>query len=611
MKVISKLKQRLTPERDMEKRSESISTSGHNHQKAPESLSANDQQITTDQINQQRPINPQPRYRTYTNPQERHHPCYGPEFTSLNPGFAYTPAPAPLNPIISYPSQPIYQGVYPAYTTSTQFDRLATGVSHMSLAPGHMTAYEPTYGHHSVIPSQYSTAHTSHLHHSGTSSADVSESLMRRDNVIDRLKMRIVMLEQQSDNHNSVSSNTSDIQKLNQLEYEANALKTEIGSNMNREEHMNRLEQQLNQKEYEIQENQKNYNRELDQLTQELLKAKSQLADTEGTTGKEKTKCMSLQREVDKLNLQLSERDDYIGKLPTMDEVNAEQVKFNELNVENENLKLRVKELEKKVNRAKEYIRDQNSEKKLSQEKLDQLQMEKEKVLAEFGHYKKATENVGDLMTRCEENASIRAEFELAKKMILKCEEKNKTQETKYETRLKELKEETRMEADVSQALRHDLETKEKTLKSLSNSVKEMTTENQQLQHENLNLREKCQSFELMQSSETTKMLHILFIELSACTNDLDELVNNCIDIYNGKQIEISSLLGYGRKSSEYSNADLATTITQATGLMNTEFIGKRTNEIKHFREKLSGVRKMVSDEYADKLGANMSCATQ
>ena len=147
--------------------------------------------------------------------------------------------------------------------------------------------------------------------------------------------------------------------------------------------------------------------------------------------------------------------------------------------------------------------------------------------------------------------------------MILKCEEKNKTQETKYETRLKELKEETRMEADVSQALRHDLETKEKTLKSLSNSVKEMTTDNQQLQHENLNLREKCQSFELMQSSDTTKMLHILFIELSACTNDLDELVNNCIDIYNGKQIEISSLLGYGRKSSEYSNADLATTITQ------------------------------------------------
>ena len=114
-----------------------------------------------------------------------------------------------------------------------------------------------------------------------------------------------------------------------------------------------------------------------------------------------------------------------------------------------------------------------------------------------------------------------------------------------------------------------------------------------------------------MINADTTKLLHLLFIELSACTNDLDELVNNCIDIYNGKQIEISSLLGFGNRNPEYTNAELATTITQATGLINNEFIGTRTKEIKTFREKLAKIRKMVSDEYADKIGSNVSCATQ
>lgn len=112
-----------------------------------------------------------------------------------------------------------------------------------------------------------------------------------------------------------------------------------------------------------------------------------------------------------------------------------------------------------------------------------------------------------------------------------------------------------------------------------------------------------------MLSADTTKLLHLLFIELSACTSDLDTLVNNVIDIYNGKQVDITSLLGC---SGEYTNnGDLASNITQATGLINNEFISTRTNEIKSFRERIATVRKLVSDEYAEKLGANMSCATQ
>ncbi len=105
--------------------------------------------------------------------------------------------------------------------------------------------------------------------------------------------------------------------------------------------------------------------------------------------------------------------------------------------------------------------------------------------------------------------------------------------------------------------------------------------------------------------------MHQLFIELNTCTNDLNELVNNCIDMYNGKSIDISSLLGYSGNALNFNSIDFENTINQATGLINDEFISKKTNEIKSFKKKIGEIRKLVSDEYAEKIGSNISCATQ
>lgn len=584
-----------------------------------------------------RTLQQQQRYRTSTNPDGQHsmsslhsasRACYSgpvePAFTSLNPAYAFGAA------SLAYPTQHhMYQTPahschnYPASMTSTQFDRIAVGVNHgySSCLP----AYEPAYSHHSLLAGPPSLQHQHHLSHP-TTTTDVSDSLMRRDNEIERLRMRIVLLEQQSDSSasnlingnssssissfNGTSGNSSEMQKLNKLEYEAQLLRSEMGSNMSRDEMIVRLEQSLNQKEYEIQENQKAYNQELDLLNKDLLKVKEELFDKDQESQKEKAKNLTLQRDLDKLQGKLDERDAYIGQLPTIDEVAANKQQFQEQSAEIDALKAKIKELEIKVVRAKEFIREKNREVKQGQERCETVQMEKERVEKEFELYKEATQNVGELMSRCEENASIRAEFELAKKMILKCEEKNKSQQAKYEERLEELNEAQRMEQDVSEGLRKELEQKEKTLRKLSDSVKEISKENQSLLSTNLALQEQCRSFELMLSADTTKLLHLLFIELSACTSDLDSLVNNVIDIYSGKEIDMNSLLGCG--SSQYTaNADLASTITQAAGLINNEFISTRTNDIKGLRERITKVRTMVSNEYADRLGGNMSCATQ
>ncbi len=40
-----------------------------------------------------------------------------------------------------------------------------------------------------------------------------------------------------------------------------------------------------------------------------------------------------------------------------------------------------------------------------------------------------------------------------------------------------------------------------------------------------------------MISLETTKLLHLLFNELNICTDELSDLVKNCIAIYNHQVI--------------------------------------------------------------------------
>ena len=85
----------------------------------------------------------------------------------------------------------------------------------------------------------------------------------------------------------------------------------------------------------------------------------------------------------------MNERNEYIGKLPTIDEVAENQRKFEELGAENEELKVKMKELERKVVRAKEFIKEKNAEVKSMQEKNEGLQMERERAETEFELYKK------------------------------------------------------------------------------------------------------------------------------------------------------------------------------------------------------------------------------
>ena len=62
---------------------------------------------------------------------------------------------------------------------------------------------------------------------------------------------------------------------------------------------------------------------------------------------------------------------------------------------------------------------------------------------------------------------------------------------------------------------------------------------------ENLNSNEKVKALDAAMSPETLKSLYKLFEELNGCTQDLNNLATNCIDLYNKQEVSVNSLLGY------------------------------------------------------------------
>jgi chromosome segregation ATPase len=177
-------------------------------------------------------------------------------------------------------------------------------------------------------------------------------------------------------------------------------------------------------------------------------------------------------------------------------------------------------------------------------EKVEQAEMDKEKVKIELASYKEATQEVGSLLERAEENAALKAELECAKKLLTSYQEKMRASQTKHEEQLSEAREKLRLEQDASLSVQRELENREKQIVDLQSSVRDVLGEKQSLMSENVALTDKLKSYEILCSADSFKLFKLLFKELSNCTVDLECLAQNCIDIYNGKQIDVCSLIG-------------------------------------------------------------------
>ena len=125
--------------------------------------------------------------------------------------------------------------------------------------------------------------------------------------------------------------------------------------------------------------------------------------------------------------------------------------------------------------KAKLYIKEKQEETKNLMEKIEQVEINKEKVKNEFENYKKATQEVGKLMCLNEENAQLKSDYEFTLKMVENLQTKIKTMQQKHEENIKEMKEKFKLEMDSADALRIELENKERLIESMQKSVKQVS----------------------------------------------------------------------------------------------------------------------------------------
>ena len=184
---------------------------------------------------------------------------------------------------------------------------------------------------------------------------------------------------------------------------------------------------------------------------------------------------VSTQKENEKLQSKLNECNEYISRLPTLDEVNDKERLFADLQFNTESLNSKLKDQEKKCMKAKQYIRDKTTELKQLQEKLQLAELETDKLRIQFETYREDTKEVGQLLEKREENARLIGENEMNKKLILALQENQKNTNARYECKVNELKEKIKHEINLVENLEKSLQNKEQDLLKLQNSVKSVS----------------------------------------------------------------------------------------------------------------------------------------
>lgn len=160
--------------------------------------------------------------------------------------------------------------------------------------------------------------------------------------------------------------------------------------------------------------------------------------------------------------------------MPTLDEVNEKEEQFNKLESEVCILKAKLTEQEKKCTKAKEYIRNKTNDIKDLEQKLKTANLEIEKVQIEFNVYKRATQEVGDLMNKVEENAHLVAENQMNKKVINALQEGQKSLKSQYDKQLDDLNNKLNCERNLIETLEKTLDAKDRDTSKLEQSVKKV-----------------------------------------------------------------------------------------------------------------------------------------
>ncbi|XP_053566767.1 centrosomal protein of 85 kDa-like isoform X2 [Bombina bombina] len=284
----------------------------------------------------------------------------------------------------------------------------------------------------------------------------------------------------------------------------------------------------------------------------------------------------------------------YLADLPTLDDVQKQSERLQVVEEENKQLKETTKSLEKLLNESRLQCREKDTQTECQKQRENELVLTVQSLQHKVQKCLEDGVRLPMLDTKQlqGENDLLREQAERANKVI----DNQQKQIDNMTAEIQALKEQLFQEHSSTQ-----LEKKLSTRGEFT-QWEEVFRENQKLKEENAHMRRQVDEIQHFQLPVCEKMpvADQLFREMSHCLFDLKALCSILTQRVQGKEPNLSLLLGIGSLNSSTEEEEVC---------QNAENLTKSLSEVHQLRKDIDDLRTTLSDCYAQDMGDN--CITQ
>ncbi|NXD66725.1 CE85L protein, partial [Eolophus roseicapillus] len=309
-----------------------------------------------------------------------------------------------------------------------------------------------------------------------------------------------------------------------------------------------------------------------------------------------KKKCQKESEQNKEKQRRIETLEKYLADLPTLDDIEGQTKQLQILEEKNKQLQETMTELEKKLGEARSQCKERElqlvCQKKKEKELVTTVQSLQQKV-------EKCLEDgirlpMLDTKQLQSENECLKEKNEKASKVI----DNQQNQIAGLILDMQSMQEKLLQEKLIVQKMTNELEEKERNIEQLNKTL----SENQRLMEENACLKEQMRQIEQSRQPVSEKMpiADQLFKEMSSCLFDLKALCSILTQRAQGKEPNLSLLLGI---------RSLSCSAEENENYHSTETLSKKLLDVCQLRKDIDELRTIMSDRYAQDMGDN--CITQ
>ncbi|XP_064187442.1 centrosomal protein of 85 kDa [Anguilla rostrata] len=333
--------------------------------------------------------------------------------------------------------------------------------------------------------------------------------------------------------------------------------------------------------------------------SEEMKKQEERIRSRDKHISSLKKKCQKESEESREKQQRIETLERYLGDLPTLEDYQTQSKQLEQAQQQVTQLQARGAELEAELGEARASALERDAQ-------LEQHRLRERDLLSTVTSLQERVQEgledgvrlpSLDVEKLQEENSSLREELQRQRKII----EKQQKVMDQMRTQIGALHAQALQEEGGVQALREELCGKEQDLLQLRRAVKELSAQNQELMEGKLTLQERLAGSVsgLPPAPAVTQLTQRLHGELSACLGDLRSLCNVLTQRAQGRDPNLSLLLGITSPPP----------VAEGRDDWPEETLDRKLLEVQQLRRDVEELRTSVSDRYAQDMGDN--CTTQ